>query len=83
MLTNLPRWWDLLPALELMEDDPGEGMVQAVAARAADGHWALAYLAQARLARLRLVGVKPGLEARWVNPADGRALPTNATGMAR
>ena len=67
-------WWTLEPdaANALLTNGLGDGHERAVAARAADRSFAIAYLPSVRPLRIdltRLAG--PRVDARWLDPANG------------
>ncbi len=63
-------WWRLLPAPEMVVDQPG-GHRHISASRTAEGDLAVVYVPEDRVIRLRLEAIQPGLGARWFSPATG------------
>lgn len=67
-------WWTLQPdmANTFLTGDLGSGQDRAVAARAGDGSFALAYLPTVRTVHANLGQLAgPRVSARWYDPADG------------
>jgi len=76
VLTSLPEWWRLIPDPSLLTDGGGtSGRILALAARHADGLWAIVYCAEASPVTVRLDGVRQAgpLAVRWVDPRTGEA----------
>jgi Protein of unknown function (DUF4038)/Putative collagen-binding domain of a collagenase len=74
LLTAMP-WWELEPDIHhtLLTDGLGPEDERAVAARAADGSFAILYLPSSRAVTVdlaRLAG--PEVAARWYDPSDGK-----------
>ena len=85
------RWWDLKPDVDntLLTGGLGSDEDRAVAARSADGSFALLYLPSARDIVVDLEQLAgPQIVARWYDPASGRrsevsGSPFEATGLHR
>jgi hypothetical protein len=66
-------WWTLLPAQDLVAEQPGTADVlqYVTAARSEDGRTAILYLAAGGEVRLDTSQLAHGLTAIWVDPRDG------------
>lgn len=64
------QWWRLVPAPELVAQQPG-GHRHISASRSADGDLALVYVPEDRTLRLRLDGLRPDLAGTWTSAATG------------
>jgi hypothetical protein len=70
------EWWRLVPAPELVVDQPG-GHRHIAASRSAEGDLALVYVPEDREIALRLEQLRPGLSGTWVSPVSGDAQPAD------
>jgi hypothetical protein len=74
LLTSMP-WWQLEPDSDhtLLSDGVGAEDERAVAARTADGSWAIVYVPASREVTVDLAQLAgPDVAARWYDPAEGR-----------
>lgn len=71
------RWWTLVPAQELLVEQPGDRDISrfVAAARAEDGHSALVYVPKGDALTLDLAGLGGKAAGRWFDPASGRFCP--------
>jgi hypothetical protein len=71
------EWWRLLPAPELVLDQPGaeDPGRTIVAARTVEGDLAVVYVPDAAQVRLDVDALRPGLAATWFNPRTGSRSP--------
>ena len=69
-------WWRLMPAPELVVEQPG-GHRHIAASRSAEGDLALVYVPEDREVSLRLEQLRPGLLGTWVSPVSGEAQPAD------
>ena len=85
LLSSRP-WWKLVPdfantVLTAGHDVSGEPADMAVAAKASDGSFALAYLPSARPITVNLNGLAgPRVKAYWYDPASGKPVATPIPG---
>ena len=83
---GLGAWWTLVPDPTLLVTGGTINALQAMAARAADGHWAIIYLSEPCTVTVR--PDTPGTQnaAFWIHPSSGQKVPARgsatATGMA-
>lgn len=72
------EWWRLLPAPEMVLDQPGQEAVgrTVVAARSQQGDLAVVYVPSEPQVHVVLAGVEPGLHAFWFDPRTGRRKST-------
>ncbi len=77
IITAQEGWWDLIPDQMLFAGGAGSGYSLNVAARSADGRWAMVYLSEPSTVTLRLEPIAPNgrVVATWVNPASGDRMP--------
>jgi hypothetical protein len=68
------EWWRLVPAPELVVDQPG-GHRHIAASRSDTGDLAVVYVPEDREVSLRLDLLQPGLRGTWVSTATGEAVP--------
>jgi hypothetical protein len=64
------EWWHLMPAPELVAEQPG-GHRHISASRSADGDLALVYVPEDRTVILRLDALRPDLAGTWTSAATG------------
>ena len=67
------EWWRLLPAPELVQDQPG-GHRHVSASRSMEGDLVVIYVPEDRRIELRLEALPMGLEGSWVSPTTGAAV---------
>jgi len=67
------EWWKLLPAPELLVQQPGVGDPRrfVAVAKAEDDSWAMAYMPEGTTITLRTDLLKGRISARWFNPRTG------------
>jgi hypothetical protein len=72
LMASLP-WWQLRPAQDMVVDQPGREDAGrfVVAARTEDGTLAVVYIPGEESIELRLAGLRPPVQATWVDPRDG------------
>lgn len=70
------RWWELLPAPELLAEQPGAADARrfVVSARAENGSWAILYLTAGTTISVNREAIKEAAAARWFNPRTGEWL---------
>ena len=81
LMATIP-WWQLAPDIDhaLLTGGLGPGDAHAVAARASDRSFAIAYLPRSREITIDLGQLAgPTVVARWYDPADGRFLPVSGS----
>jgi hypothetical protein len=73
LFTSL-EWWRLVPAPELLAEQPGRQDPRRfiAVARAQGAEWALAYMPEGGRIRLRIEGLPKPMIGRWFNPRNGR-----------
>jgi hypothetical protein len=73
-------WWTLLPAPELLANQPGQAEVRRTiaAARSDDGRLALLYVPAEESVSLRLDGLALPMGASWYNPRTGERQPAES-----
>lgn len=69
-------WWRLVPAPELVAEQPG-GHRHVSAARSADGDLAVVYVPEDRSIQLDLAELQPGLAGTWTSPETGATHPAD------
>jgi hypothetical protein len=67
------EWWNLLPAQELLAEQPGADDLHkfATAAKAEDSTWAIIYMPVGTTIALNMEMLKSPTSARWFNPHTG------------
>jgi hypothetical protein len=69
---------DRMPADDILDNNPPTGTAHAVAARAADGHYALVYIPNGDIVRVKLAQLAAKLTGAWFDPRTGERRPLGA-----
>ncbi len=77
VLTGLHEWWHAAPDQSLFAAGEGSGIALNVAARSADGDWAVFYLASKASVTVKMADVCGGkaTQAVWIDPTTGARRP--------
>lgn len=73
IVTACPAWWKTIPDPLLFEAGEGAAESANVAARSADGDWALVYLSRSEPIHVRMERAATGrpVDAVWIDPTNG------------